>query len=55
MELWKIFYNRNTGEEYAAYTIMGTFEGEEEATAELIAYEEGIDRAEIESRIEKRS
>ena len=55
MELWKVFYNKNTGEEYASYTIVGTFKGEDEATAELIAFEEGIDRAEIEIRIEKRS
>lgn len=54
MENWKIFYNRNTGEEYAAYTIRGTFEGEEEATAQLIAAEKGIDRADIVTRIERR-
>lgn len=41
-ELWKIFTDRLTGEEYARYTMDGTFEGEEEATKELLAYEHGI-------------
>ena len=50
-ELWKVFYNRKTGEEYTAYTLRGTFQGEEEATAELIATEKGIDRADIATKI----
>lgn len=41
-ELWKVFSDRDTGAVYAAYTIRGTFDGEEEATRELIAYEKGI-------------
>ena len=53
MELWKVFYNRNTGEEYAAYTIRGTFEGEAEETARLIAAEKNIDRADIVAKIER--
>ena len=53
-EYWKVFYNEKTGEEYTAYTIRGTFEGEEEATAELIAAEKGIDRMEIKTKIERR-
>lgn len=49
MTKWKIFTDRLTGEEYARYTMEGTFEGEEEATKELIAYEKGIsvDRIEV--------
>ena len=50
-ELWKVFYNRKTGEEYTAYTLRGTFQGEEEATAELIAAEKGLDRADIATKI----
>ena len=53
-ELWKIFYNKETGEEYAAYTIRGTFTGEEEETARLIAAEKGIDRDDIATRTERR-
>lgn len=53
-ELWKVFYNGKTGEEYTAYTIRGTFNGEEEATAELIAAEHHINREEIKIRIERR-
>lgn len=53
-ELWKVFYNRKTGEEYTAYTIRGTFESEEDATAELIAAEHHINREDIKTRIEKR-
>ena len=50
-ELWKVFYNRKTGEEYTAYTLRGTFQGEEETTAELIAAEKGLDRADIVTKI----
>lgn len=53
-ELWKTFYNKTTGEEYASYTLRGTFQGEEDATAELIAAEHGIDRADIATRISPR-
>ena len=53
-ELWKVFYNRKTGEEYTAYTIRGTFEGKEDATAELIAAERYINREDIKTRIEER-
>ena len=53
-EVWKIFYNAKTGKEYTAYTMRGTFEGEEKATAELIAAERGIDRKDIKTRIERR-
>ena len=53
-EQWKVFYNRITGKEYTSYTIRGTFEGEEEATAQQLADEHGIDRADILTRIETR-
>jgi len=42
---------RKAGEEYTAYTLRGTFQGEEEATAELIAAEKGLDRADIVTKI----
>lgn len=42
MTKWKIFTNKDTGEEYARYTMDGTFAGEEQATKELLAYEHGI-------------
>lgn len=54
MEYWKVFYNEKTGEEYTAYTLRGSFPGEEESTAELIAAERGIDRKDIKTRIERR-
>ena len=53
-EYWKVFFNKKTGEEYTAYTLRGTFDGEEEATAELIAAEHGINREDIVTRIERR-
>lgn len=54
IELWKVFYNRKTGETYAAYTIRGTFDGEEEATREMLAAEKGISQADILTKIERR-
>lgn len=53
-EYWKVFYNEKTGEEYTAYTLRGSFPGEEESTAELIAAEHEIDRKDIKTRIERR-
>ena len=53
-EYWKIFYNAKTGEELGSYTIRGTFAGEEEATAELLAAGHKIDLKDIKTRIEKR-
>ena len=47
MEQWKIFYNRHTGQQYAAYTIRGETGGEEEATRARIAAEKGIKPADI--------
>lgn len=53
-ELWKVFYNSKTGEELSAYTLRGTFDGEEQATRELLAHDKGISAEEIETRIERR-
>ena len=55
MTTWKIFTDRITGEEYAWYTMDGTFAGEEEATKELIAYEKGISVDRIETTIKRRT
>lgn len=53
-EAWKVFKDSATGEELIAYTIRGTFPGEEQDTKELIAAEHGIDPAQIVTTIEKR-
>ncbi len=53
-ELWKVFYDSKTGEELGAYTIRGTFDGEEQATRELLAYEKGIPADQIQTKIERR-
>lgn len=52
MEIWKVFYNRTTGERLAAYTLAEEFQGEEEDTRNLTAQDHGITPAEIETRIE---
>ena len=54
MEQWAIFRNRETGEELAAYTIQGTFTGEAEATASLLAAENGLNPEQITVTIENR-
>ena len=51
-ELWKVFYLH--GKEICRYTIRGTFEGEEEDTIALLAYEKNVPREEITVRIENR-
>lgn len=40
MEKWKVFYLHDKA--VCAYTIRGTFAGEEKATKELLAYENGV-------------
>ncbi len=40
--LYKVFKDRETGEILAAYSMTGTFEGEEDATRGLLAYKKGI-------------
>ena len=54
VEVWKVFYNKNTGENYGGYTMEGTFAGEEEATKALLAGERGISPDDIGTRIERR-
>lgn len=53
-EAWKVFKDKKTGKELAAYTIRGTFPGEEKETINLLAGELGIDPAQIITTIEKR-
>ena len=52
MEKWKVFYYGE--KELGAYTLYGTFEGEEEATKELLASENGISIEDIKVVIEER-
>lgn len=51
---WKVFYNSETGAELCAYTIRGTFDGEEDDTRALLAHEKGIPAEQIKTRIESR-
>ena len=53
IERWKVFYNKKTGEQYAAYTIQGEMAGEERGTIELEAAERGIDPTDIAVRVEE--
>lgn len=52
MGKWKVFYHN--GKELCAYTLYGTFNGEEQATKELLASENGIDIDDIIVKIEIR-
>lgn len=54
MEEWKVFTDKDTGRELCAYTIRGTFPGEEAATIEQLAHEEGIAPNRISVKIERR-
>lgn len=54
MEKWKVFRDKNTGRELCAYTIRGTFPGEEAATIEQLSHEEGITPDQISVTIENR-
>lgn len=54
MEQWLIFKDKQTGRELCAYTLRGTFPGEREATARMLAAENGISESRIETRIEAR-
>ena len=53
-ELWKVFYDSKTGEELGAYTLRGTFDGEEDSTRELLTFEKGIPAGQIQTKIERR-
>ena len=52
MELWKVFYYGSV--ELCSYTMSGTFNGEEEATLRLLAYENGISVDDITVVLEER-
>lgn len=52
MEKWKVFYYGE--KELGGYTLRGTFEGEEEATKELLASENKIAVEDIKVVIEER-
>ena len=45
VEKWKVFYCN--GKELCAYTVKNTFGGEEDATRELLAYENGVSVSDI--------
>ena len=52
MKKWKVFYYDE--KELMAYTLEGTFNGEEDATKELLADENGIDVEDIKVVVEER-
>ena len=52
MEKWKVFYYND--KELCAYTLYGTFAGEEQATKEFLARENGININDIIVKIETR-
>lgn len=52
MEQWKVFYIN--GKEVCAYTLYGSFAGEEQATKELLASENGVNISDIIVTIETR-
>lgn len=54
MEMWKVFFDRETGREYVAYTVRGEAQGEEKETIDLIATEQGIEPDRITTRTERR-
>lgn len=51
-EKYKVF--KLNGKELCAYTLRGTFAGEEEATKELLAYENNCQATDISVSIEER-
>ena len=53
--LYKIFYDREKGTVYASYTLHEEADGEEQETILLLAFERGIDPAQIAVRIEDRT
>lgn len=53
MEKWKVF--RLNGKEICSYTIYGTFDGEEEATLELLAEENNCKTSDIIITIEDKT
>ena len=53
MEDYVVFKDKQTGLELMSYTVRGTFRGEAEATADLLAYEKNIPREQIVISTEK--
>lgn len=53
-EEYIVFRDKQTGRELLSYTARGTFRGEAEATADLLAYEKNIPREQIVISTEKR-
>lgn len=51
-ELYKVFYL--DGKEILAYTLRGTYPGEEQATKELLACDKGVDVDRIKTNIVER-
>ena len=49
---WKVFYLN--GKELMRYTLLGTFDGEERATKELLAYDHSVSVDDIVVKIEER-
>lgn len=54
-ELWKVFRDSKTSAELGAYTMRGTFDGEEQATKELLAHDKDIPAEQIITTIENRA
>lgn len=54
MEFWKVFRDSDTGRELCAYSVCGTFDGEEESTKGLSSFEYSIPVEQIAVMIEKR-
>lgn len=52
---FKVFTNAKTGEELFAYSLYGTFKGEEEETKAILAYENAIDEENISVKLERRA
>ncbi len=54
MEAWKAFYDKADGRELCAYMVRGSIQGEETATVDLLAYENGIKPEQITATTENR-
>lgn len=54
MEKYLVF-RAPDGKELCAYTLRGTFPGEAQSTRELLAYEQRLDPADIQTAIENRN
>lgn len=54
MKEYIVFRDKKTGRELCSYSVSGTFEGERQATIELLASEQGIPAEQIKVTIERR-